>query len=36
MRIKRRKVEGNSTFHIVTHAVVFVSAVNVTGKLLSE
>jgi len=33
MRIKRRKVEGNTTFHIVTHAVVIVSAVNVTWHI---
>jgi len=32
MRIQRRKVEGNTTFHTVTHAVVVVSAVNVTWQ----
>jgi hypothetical protein len=32
MRIKGRKVEGSTTFHIVTHAVVVVSAANVTWK----
>ena len=32
MRIKKRKVEGSLTSHIVTHAVVVLNAVNVNGQ----
>jgi hypothetical protein len=32
MRIKRRKVDGSTTFRIVTHAAVVVFAANVAWK----